>query len=162
MAVNLVKLQNLILYIGSNPYVQNLGITKLWKLIYFIDATALRELGKSITDSDFIKYDHGPVPSRGDKALKQLHRDQKIRTQTEQIGQYRINKISVDESIDASMFSPQEITIIDRLCRTYGGKNASFLSELSHQEPAWVYAQKLEKLSPALMLYGFSEDVEGL
>ncbi len=31
------KLDNLILYLGNSPHVENLGITKLWKLIYFID-----------------------------------------------------------------------------------------------------------------------------
>ena len=41
MGADLAKLKNLILHIGANPHVQNLGETKLWKLIYFIDAVAL-------------------------------------------------------------------------------------------------------------------------
>ncbi|MFG3816155.1 Panacea domain-containing protein [Limnothrix redekei] len=165
MSVDSAKLNALILYIGSNPYVQQLGVTKLWKIIYFIEVTALREIGQTITNSEFIKYEHGPVPSRGDKALKQLQREHKIHLTQSRLGQYRINQINVEETVDLAdhaTLSSQELEIIDRVCRTYGGKSASFLSELSHQEPAWFYAKKLEKLSPELMLYGFGEDSEGL
>jgi hypothetical protein len=47
------KLDDLILYLGSSPHVENLGITKLWKLIYFIDVAFLRETGASLTGSEY-------------------------------------------------------------------------------------------------------------
>ena len=54
MSLSTRKLDDLILYLGSSPHVENLGITKLWKLIYFIDVAFLRETGKSLTDSEYI------------------------------------------------------------------------------------------------------------
>ena len=162
MAVELAKLKNLILHIGANPHVQNLGETKLWKLIYFIDATALRELGQTITGSDFIRYDHGPVPSRGEKSLKQLSRDGDITIVQEQHPSYRINRVVAASAPEKDVFSAAELELIGRIFRTHGDKTAAWLSELSHREPAWHYAGHLDTLSPELMLYGAAEDAVGL
>lgn len=162
MAADLSKLKNLILHIGANPHVRNLGETKLWKLIYFIDAAALRETGRSITRSEFIRYEHGPVPSRGEKALKLLNRDGEVVMRQETFPSHRINRVIVAHLPEAGIFSEQELELIGRICRTHGDKTAAHLSEISHGEPAWHYAGHLEKLSPELMLYGREEDPEGL
>lgn len=162
MSLHPAKLKNLILHLGSNPHVQNLGATKLWKLIYFIDSTALRELGESVTGSEFIRYDHGPVPSRGEKSLKQLENAGSINVVQENHGSYRMNREIATAEPDASHFSAAEQEIIDRICRSLGGQTAAALSERSHHEPAWLYAARLDKLSPELMLYGAAEDPDGL
>ena len=70
MSGDLEKLKAAMLCIASRPDVTGLGLTKLCKLVYFADARHLREAGASITGSEFIKYQHGPVPSRGEKAVK--------------------------------------------------------------------------------------------
>ena len=161
MSLSTRKLDDLILYLGSSPHVENLGITKLWKLIYFIDVAFLRETGKSLTDSEYIKYDHGPVPSRGDKRLKHLGKEGRVRVKAEDYGSYRQNHVlTVDEGSPA--FSTEELPLIDAVCLRYGRKTASYLSELSHDEPAWIHAETLQKLSPSLMCYGSEEDEEGL
>ena len=162
MAVDFAKLKNLILHIGTNPHVQNLGETKLWKLIYFIDATSLRETGRTVTGSDFVRYDHGPVPSRGEKSLKQLSRDGDITIVQEQLPSYRINRVVATTPPAEKVFSAAELKLIGRICRAFGDKTATYLSELSHREPAWHYAGRLDKLSPELMLYGTAEDPEDL
>ncbi|MDZ4772472.1 MAG: hypothetical protein SGI72_04995 [Planctomycetota bacterium] len=68
--VHAEKLRNLIIVIAEHPKVTSLGLTKLWKLISFADVTALREHGATITGSDFVKYPHGPVPSRGRRSSR--------------------------------------------------------------------------------------------
>jgi uncharacterized phage-associated protein len=162
VVVDLDKLKNLILHIGANPHVQTLGETKLWKLIYFIDATALRETGRTVTGSEFIRYDHGPVPSRGEKSLKQLSRAGCIEIVQEQLPSYRINRVVVTTPPANAVFSAEELELIGRVCRAFGSKTATYLSELSHREPAWHYAGHLKTLSPELMLYGAAEHPEGL
>jgi len=162
MAADLAKLKNLILHIGANPHVQDLGTTKLWKLIYFIDVAALREMGRSITGSDFIKYDHGPVPSRGEKSLKQLSRNGEVNILQEELPSYRISRVVAATLPAKDVFSADELKLIGRMCRTHGDKTAAYLSALSHREPAWHYAERLDKLSPELMLYGAAEDPEDL
>ncbi len=161
MPLNTHKLDDLILYLGNSPHVENLGVTKLWKLIYFIDVAFLRETGTSLTGSEYIKYDHGPVPSRGQKRLDRLDHEGRVRVKAEDHGSYRQNHVFTVEE-ESLAFSADELPLIDAVCLRYGRKTASYLSELSHDEPAWIHAQKLQKLSPALMCYGGKEDEEGL
>ena len=162
MAVDMEKLKALIVRIGTDPHVENLGTVKLWKLIYFVDATALRELGHTLTGSEFIKYEHGPVPSRGEKGLKQLDRAGAVRITQERFPNYRLDRVVVQAEPSNRDFSAAEQVIIGEVCRAYGGRTATFLSELSHREPAWHYASLREKLSPELMLYGSEEDPDDL
>jgi uncharacterized phage-associated protein len=156
------KLEELIVYLGNKPGVTNLGPTKLWKLIYFVDSRALRELGESVTGSEFIKYEHGPVPSRGDKHLGQMTRRGELTTSPRSIGGMTLNEVKTIRKPDPGAFSKAELAIIDGVCARYGQKSAKELSDLSHQEPSWHYAGMREKLSPELMLYGAGEDAEGL
>lgn len=161
MALNPTKLSNLILLLGQSPLVENLGTTKLWKLIYFIDTKHLREFGVSLTGSEYIKYEHGPVPSRGERVLKKLSKSGTINVKSVDYGSYRQNHISTAKEAIAP-FSEDELTVIESVCIELGRETATNLSEISHLEPAWINADQKQKLSGVLMHYGSSEDEEGL
>ena len=156
------KLEELIVYLGKQPGVTNLGLTKLWKLIYFVDSQSLRELGESVTGSEFIKYEHGPVPSRGEKHWRRMTRSGEVTTTARDIGGKTLNEVKTTRDADLTVFSKVELELIDRVCSRYGRKTAKELSDLSHQEPSWHYAGLRDKLSPELMLYGAEEDADGL
>ncbi len=157
------KLKNLILFIGGHRKVSQLGLTKLYKLIYLSDVLALRELGQSITGSDYIKYEHGPVPSRGEKSIKKLKADGAIDSQIIELdSSMKMNRITSLKAADRRFFSPGELDVIERVCSTYGNWTAKALSDLSHKEPAWAAAAMLDKMSYSLMQYGIEEDSEGL
>lgn len=156
------KLEELIVHLGSHPSVTNLGLTKLWKLIYFVDARALRDLGETITGSDFIKYEHGPVPSRGEKYLRRMTRNSEVTTTPRNVGGKTLNEVKAVRTPDLSVFSNAELDLVDTVCSELGRKSATILSDLSHKEPSWHYAPMREKLSLELMAYGCEEDTEGL
>jgi uncharacterized phage-associated protein len=162
MALNSAKLANLILYISNHKDVKNLGITKLWKLIYFVDATALRDCGESVTGSEFIKYEHGPVPSRGEKILKQLRRKNQVTTESKTLHGHLLTNVLPSDDADLSLFSEDELQIMSKICRRYGALTAQKLSELSHQEPSWRLTKYLQKLDARLISYGPREDSIGL
>ncbi len=163
MTLSTEKLRNLILFIGAHTKVSQLGLTKLYKLIYFSDVLALRDLDHSITGSDYIKYEHGPVPSRGEKSIKQLRKDGCIESKLIDLdNSTQMNRIKSCAMANTKVFTEGELAIVDRVCSDFGKLTASALSELSHKEPAWVAAKMLDKLSPSLMLYGSQEDPEGL
>ena len=162
MALDQKKLKNMILYFANSPYVCALGTTKLYKLLYFTDATSLRELGHNMSGSEYIRYEHGPVPSRGEKALKDLRKENAILVNQEEHYGMRLEAIREIIEPDLTIFEKSELEILQRIARTKGAASAKTLSNESHLEPAWVYATPLGKLSPELMLYGASEDPEGL
>lgn len=140
----------------------NLGLTKLWKLISFIDAKAVRNLGEPVTGSEFIKYEHGPVPSRGEKHLRLLVRSAEVTTSPRDIGGKMLNEVKSARAADLTVFSDDERSLIDEVCGELGRKSAVALSELSHQEPSWHYAEMMGKLTPELIAYGAKEDPDGL
>jgi uncharacterized phage-associated protein len=156
------KLSELIVYLGQHPGVNNLGSTKLWKLIFFTEAKFVRNHGESMTGSEFIKYEHGPVPSRGDKFLKKLIRCGDVTSTPRNIGGKTLNEIKSVRAADLSVFSKEERDIIDKVCSEFGLKTASALSELSHKEPSWHYAKMMEKMAPELIAYGHQEDPDGM
>jgi len=156
------KLSELIVYLGQHPAVSNLGLTKLWKLIFFIDAKALRDLGQPITGSEFIKYEHGPVPSRDDKFLKKLIKSGEVTSTQRAVGGKVLNEVIAARAADLAVFEPEERHLIDSACLELGHKSAAVLSDLSHKEPSWHYAKLMDKLSPELIAYGHKEDSEGL
>lgn len=161
MQVNLDKLNALVLHLGNTPHVENLGKTKLWKLIYFIDVAFLREYGHSLTNSEYIKYDHGPVPSRGEKVLKSLSRDGLISIKLKDYGSYTQHHVTTTVEPE-EVLSSNELLLINKICRKLGRATATHLSELSHLEPSWANAGKMQKISPELMHYGYEEVEEGL
>ena len=156
------KLSELIVYLGGHPRVSNLGLTKLWKLIFFIDAKSVRDLGVPLTGSEFIKYEHGPVPSRGEKHLRQLVRKGDVTTAPRNVGGKTLNEVKAARPADLAVFSAEEMELVDAVCAELGRKSAVALSELSHREPSWHYAEMMGKLSPELIAYGAKEDAEGL
>lgn len=160
--VNKQKLQELLIFIASSPDVRDLGLTKLWKLIYFADVTHLRNYDHSITDSEFIRYEHGPVPSRGERVLKAAIKANEVLTRQQPYGPYQITYVQAMRQADIGVFTTEELKTIESVCQKYGDKTAAYLSELSHLDPAWKYASEHDKLDPELMLYGFEEDPEGL
>jgi uncharacterized phage-associated protein len=156
------KLSELIVYLGQHPRVSNLGLTKLWKLIFFIDARALRDFGEPVTGSEFIKYEHGPVPSRGDKFLKKLVRSGEVISTQRNVGGRILNEVKAARAADLSVFSSDERGLVDAVCTELGSRTANALSILSHKEPSWHYATMQGALSPELIAYGHQEDSEGL
>jgi len=162
MALNQIKLKNMILYFANSPYIRNLGTTKLYKLLYYADAACLREIGHSMSGSEYIKYEHGPVPSRGEKSIKTLRAENAIMVEQEDFYGMRLDAIRASSEPDLSIFEKAELEILQRIAQAKGAASARMLSEESHLEPAWFYAAMMGKLSPDLMLYGASEDPDGL
>lgn len=162
MGLDREKLKAAIVFISSHPSVESLGLTKMYKLIYFSDAAHLREYGKSITGSEYVKYQHGPVPSRGEKCIKQLKRSGLIESEKVPYGGYEMIALKALGAPDESVFEEDELNTLASVCERLGGRTAAELSELSHDEPAWITASMLEKLSAELMMYGAAEDPDGL
>jgi uncharacterized phage-associated protein len=156
------KLEELMVFVSRHPKVVDLGLTKLWKLVFFIDQEALRKTGHTITGSEYIKYEHGPVPSRGEKHLKKLRREGVVSCRQRDRAGYLLNEVRGMRQPLSGVLSGDELTVADTVCGKLGRMTAARLSELSHKDPAWHYAELLQKLSPSLMAYASEEDPDGL
>lgn len=162
MSLHREKLKDAIVYVGSHPGVRDLGLTKLYKLLYFADVAHLRDHDVSITGSEYIKYEHGPVPSRGEKCIRQLRKDGRLHAEKVSFAGYEMMAIAPLGPPSWSALDAAEVATLDAVCWQLGKETAAELSKRSHLEPAWAAAPMLEKLSHELMLYGSAEDPDGL
>lgn len=156
------SLKEMIVLLARHDTVRDLGETKLAKLLYFIDAEAVRELGRSITGADYIKHEHGPMPSRQDRAIKQLSRARDIDVTKQTLHGKELHRVAASREPRRDLFSHEELQIVEAVVRKLGKWTAAELSDRSHQEIAWRDARYLDKLDPALIPYGSEEDPEGL
>lgn len=142
MAVNLRKFMQLIVFFAHHEAVKPLGKTKLFKLLYFTDATHLETAGQSITGAEYLKYPYGPVPTQGAYALKELHKHRLIHQKRVQItAEHFRREITALQMPDMTIFTAQELQTIQYVIQKYGEDSAAVLSWKSHQEPAWLFAE---------------------
>ncbi len=162
--VNREKLDAVISFFASNPSVPNLGKVKLWKLIYFADVEMAREFGgETITGSEYIKYKHGPVPSRGEKQLKKMARALTISAKPRVYHGHTLMEILPGDAPGTTeALTEDELKALQNVALKLGALTAAEIEERSHNEPAWLLAEEMKGLDPELMLYGTEEDPEGL
>jgi uncharacterized phage-associated protein len=142
MAVNLRKFMQLIVFFSHHESVKPLGKTKLFKLLYFTDATHLEKAGQSITGAEYLKYPYGPVPIQGDYAIKELRKRQFIRIQRMKLSKERpMQEIIALQAPNMAVFTTQEMITISHVIEQYGDNTASVLSWKSHHEDAWLFAE---------------------
>jgi len=133
---NLEKIGNLIIYLVDEierKHRQKLYLTKLLKLIYIIDETAVKETGAPVTGLEYRVWKMGPVAFDVYKDLKHENSDQ--------LSVYAEAKTSGDSAqitsvnrFDDSEFSDYEMELIDKIIDQYGYYQKDELIKLLHEE----------------------------
>ena len=128
------KLRELIVYIAVKcQYDPHFGATWLNKALFYCDFSAFARLGKSITGAEYFALDQGPAPRRllpvriameeqGDVALQKLTKQHRL--------------VPLREP-DLSIFTPQEIALVDSVLDQLRTLDADGVSELSHAFLGW-------------------------
>ncbi|MBZ0256852.1 SocA family protein [bacterium] len=139
-----------------------LSKTKLFKIMFFCDFTAYRELGESISGDNYIRMPYGPVPTHGNKELKNMiKKDQLAVSHTLYRGKQGEKYVTTQE-VDLSGFSPYEISIIDSQLEYFKDMSAGSLSDLSHQFIGWQVIENGKNIpyGTALLQEDAGEDFE--
>jgi hypothetical protein len=139
------KLKELILYISkkgeSDP---TYGSTLLNKALFFADFLAYAKFGNPITGALYIREKRGPVPRpmrAPSVVLTEMKRAGELRLHETQIplrGKVitRVTPIAQREP-DLSVFSAQEIELVDQVTGTFHGWPAGAISKYTHELPQW-------------------------
>lgn len=159
MAVNLRKFMQLIVFFANHEAVKPLGKTKLFKLLYFTDATHVKMAGQSLTGAEYLKYPYGPVPTQGEYALQELQKHHLIRMQRVPISARRFRReLTALHTPNMAIFTAQEQHTLQHVIQQYGAESAVVLSWKSHQEPAWLFAEDWRPLTLTPTPRGAEED----
>jgi len=132
------KLEELILFICQRSLGdKRFGAVKLNKLLFFCDFAAYVKLGQAITWQEYQKLEHGPAPRRLVPTLGKLQGDGALaQAEHDYYGRRQIRSVALRDP-DLSRFSADEIALVTEMIEEFWGKNATEMSELSHQFDGW-------------------------
>lgn len=113
-------------------YISNL---KLQKLLYYCQGFHLAMFDKPLFTESILHWEHGPV------VPEMYHR-------------YKSNGreiIPIPETVDESVFSPEQKELIQEVFEVYGQYSAWRLRDLTHEEPPYTQTRNNELISLDLM-----------
>lgn len=147
IAFNKQKFGELIIYLANKSDNDPLfGLTKLYKLLYYSDFFYYAEHGKPITGAEYRKLEHGPAPRMALPVTAELAQRGEIIQKTGSLGRHPQKKIIALRDADLSLFSPQEIAMIDRVFEEWGDSHASAMSAASHEMAGWKTVDLMEHI----------------
>ena len=126
------RLKNLLLYVLTK--MGETFQTKLNKVLFYIDFLSYREHGIAISGLSYNAIEFGPVPMRWDRVYSAFDEVVPLHKMVEK---QECTVLTAEAPADISMFSAEELAVIDTVCEKLKKMSATKVSELSHQEPAW-------------------------
>jgi uncharacterized phage-associated protein len=160
------KLINAILFFAHN--VRNLGKTKLFKLLYFLDFTHYQETGRSVTGMDYHAWKMGPVPVALTEEIDAPEPDlcEKIRFSEVPVRSGGVMlKVEALSPFDDTHFTRREIGIMKALAKEFCDARADEMVEATHLENLpWhkVYVEEGRRQQPIPYKYALKRQEEEL
>ncbi len=131
------KILNIIKYFKKNT--SNLGKTKLFKLLFYLDFSYFKKHGKTITGYDYYTYPYGPVPKELLEQLKSGNLTEEFRTHFDIVeikdddSEFKKFEIILkNDKIDFEVFSKYEVDMLEEIAYIFKDSNAKEMTEASH------------------------------
>lgn len=136
------KLKNILLF-----FIEKQGgvfFTKMNKLLFYTDFHAYRMMGRGMTGLAYKAIDHGPVPLKWNRIYSFYNEIQQdiIRFSDGTEGIKLVSTLSPDRSI----FSENELNILEYINNRFKQETSKQISETSHHEEAWLKNQNSDTL----------------
>lgn len=157
---NVKKFKSVLLYllkkIGGKP---NVGMTVLYKLLYFIDFDYYEKFEEQLMGAVYIRNHYGPTPVMFGKIVKELEKAGQIEKISSKFYKYDQKKYLINPKCepDLSVLSAREVEHINEVLGRLGDKNATELMELSHKDVPWIVAKPGQRLSYESVFYRADE-----
>ena len=136
---NLKKFKEVLLYIlekvGGKS---NVGMTVLYKLLYFIDFDYYEKFEEQLIGATYIKNHFGPTPVEFKKIVESMEEKGELETVKSKYFQHEQTKYLPRRESDISILSAKEIKHIDEVLSRLSDKSATELSEYSHKDVPWL------------------------
>jgi len=145
------KIKYLILYIIQSCQKDWKGLTlpKLYKILYFIDFGHFALFKQPITDLEYLKFKHGPVP-RGLRDYLTLLEDEELIEQKTVItdnGEQIVYISHIINNLENYPFSLEEKSTIARTINRCKDLTANELSDETHYHYSWISTQNGELIT---------------
>lgn len=139
------------------------GITPFYasKVLFFAEKWHLNKYSRPIVADTFIAMPNGPVPSTIYNFIKgELDQagDPEAIVAALTINEERYRRVTANRAADMQELSPSDVECLDEAMEFCRGRAFDFLSNLTHQERAWLEADQNGPMDYELMIDG-DEDV---
>jgi len=131
--------------------------TKALKLAFYSDFLSYRERALSISGSPYARFPHGPVPKKYETILGILEEDGVIVKVEKDFGLYSGEEICAVDEFNPSIFTQDEVEILEYVISVLGDKTAKEVRDLSHLEKGW-----LETPDRNLISYVYADEIKAL
>ncbi|MDP3735671.1 MAG: DUF4065 domain-containing protein [bacterium] len=133
------KFKEVLLYIlkkvGSKP---NVGMTVLYKLLYFIDFDFYEKFEEQLIGATYTRNHFGPTPVEFKKIVESMEKKGELETVKSKYFQHEQTKYLPRRDADISVLNAQEIKHIDEVLSRLSDKTATELSDYSHKDVPWL------------------------
>jgi hypothetical protein len=123
-----------------------LGSTKLNKILWYSDVISLKLRGEAITGETYVKRQYGPVPKRILEVIKRLEKRGDIVVRPSDYHGYAKRDFIAMTKPDFSVFSPEEISIVDDVLREVCYSHTATSISLSTHDDIWRLADIGEEI----------------
>jgi uncharacterized phage-associated protein len=149
--MNKDKYRNAILFFAEN--VTAIGVTKLNKLLYFLDFDHFEKYGEAVTDDIYENKDLGPVPRHIDDILAEMQAEKLIDIVPEQVVDFVRYRLLATAKHNPSVFKPSEIEILCEVAEKWSRHTAKEIVIASHGEAPWLATRNGEDIPYPLAYY---------
>ena len=157
MSINHKKYQNAILYLCKEAGGTIYGKKKLAKLLYYIDFDRFeyKESRTSITGDGYVRLPMGPVPQHFMEEVETLEKSDMlvVEKQDNSPGYNPLETYTCKKEPDMASFDKDDLKILKRVVRVYGGLNGKQLEDLSHLEAPFLGTEPNEEIAYDLAYY---------
>lgn len=129
------KLAELIIYVADK--IKNDptgGATKINKILFYSDFSAVRSQGSPITGVEYQKLKNGPAPRRLLPVRQKLVDEGALRQAEDEYFGKTVHRLIPQREADTAIFGADELRIVDQVLGALWGLTASQASDLSHEE----------------------------
>lgn len=128
-----IDVANVFLKLSEPESGDSLTNLKLQKLVYYVQGFHLAMYGKSLFDESILHWEHGPV----------------VRELYDQLKDHGSDSIPIPSDFTPSMFTEDQIKLIEEVNSVYGQFSAWKLRDMTHNEQPWLNTRKDEVITPA-------------
>jgi len=148
------KFKQVLLYIlAKTAGKPNVGLTVLFKLLYFSDFDYYEKYGEPLMGLRYLRNHHGPTPRSFDAVVRDMKKNELLEEVQSKYYMFDQRKYLPLKDPDLAQVSGRELEMIDDVIARYGDKTATELSRLSHEDPPWIAADERKDLDYELVFY---------
>ena len=133
------KYKQLILFFANKIRNGTLGKLKLMKLLYFLDFDFFEKYHKSVTNDEYLRFEHGPVPRMAEKIIKEMNGKEIRVTKTKIANGYNDQQlIEPLGNFDVDLFSKEELIFMEEIAEKWEKFSGTEMKNASHGEAPWI------------------------